>query len=52
MYFEDGFCDDALNIYQCNYDGGDCCINEPDTYQYCTECQCKCENIHNLFQFC
>ena len=24
-YFRDGYCDDDLNVEECNYDGGDCC---------------------------
>ena len=35
----DGFCNDATNNEECNYDGGDCCgfcvIKD-----YCSECEC------------
>ena len=35
----DGYCDDATNNIECNYDGGDCCLDPVNT-QYCSECQC------------
>ena len=35
----DGYCDDVTNIIECNYDGGDCCLDPVNT-QYCSECQC------------
>ena len=35
----DGFCDDAVNIEICNYDGGDCCGVQVDT-SYCQICEC------------
>ena len=35
----DGICDDLTNTMQCNYDGGDCCLDPVNT-QYCSECQC------------
>ena len=33
----DGLCDDATNILECQYDGGDCCLEEPvmDVCHYC-----------------
>ena len=52
-YLGDKYCDDENNMHLCNYDGGDCCAGEDNpvidegTYQFCTECECKCENIHN-----
>ena len=35
----DGYCDDVTNNMECNYDGGDCCVDNVNT-QYCSECQC------------
>ena len=35
----DGYCDDVTNTMECNYDGGDCCL-DPVNIQYCSECQC------------
>ena len=35
----DGYCDDATNIMECNYDGGDCCLDPVNTL-VCLECQC------------
>ena len=38
MFLGDGFCDDQANIYQCEFDGGDCCgeINDLN----CLQCMC------------
>ena len=39
----DGICDDITNIFECDYDGGDCCMSdiilEVNT-DLCTECLC------------
>ena len=35
----DGYCDDVTNNAECNYDGGDCCLDPVNT-QYCSECIC------------
>ena len=35
----DGMCDDATNISECQYDGGDCCLEEPVT-NACHYCIC------------
>ena len=35
----DGICDDATNILECQYDGGDCCLEEPVT-NVCYYCTC------------
>ena len=35
----DGFCDDKTNNLDCNYDGGDCCLDSINTV-YCEICQC------------
>ena len=36
----DGFCDDATNTGDCEFDGGDCCGDERNT-DYCEDCKCK-----------
>ena len=37
----DGWCDDALNIPDCGYDGGDCCnANSIKQAPYCLDCKC------------
>ena len=33
-------CDDVTNNEECNYDGGDCCMDNVNT-DHCTECICK-----------
>ena len=38
-YIGDGYCDDENNKEECNFDGGDCCLDEIDA-NYCTECIC------------
>ena len=35
----DGYCDDVTNTEVCNYDGGDCCL-ENVVVDYCIECLC------------
>ena len=35
----DGYCDDLMNIVECNYDGGDCC-GPNVTHGNCSECIC------------
>ena len=35
----DGACDDVTNTIECNYDGNDCCDDNPRTI-YCYECIC------------
>ena len=39
QWFGDGYCDDANNNLDCNYDGGDCCGSNVNTL-FCSECQC------------
>ena len=34
----DGFCDDETNNADCNYDGGDCCVNI--NTDHCSDCTC------------
>ena len=35
----DRVCNDETNNAECNYDGGDCCLYNMNTY-YCSECNC------------
>ena len=35
----DGYCDDQTNINECNYDGGDCCLNVVNM-DFCSLCLC------------
>ena len=39
QYLGDGYCDDANNVADCNYDYGDCCLENVIT-DYCTICEC------------
>ena len=34
----DGFCNHETNNLDCNYDGGDCCVNV--NTDFCSECNC------------
>ena len=34
-----GYCQDHVNTAECNYDGGDCCGSNVNTF-YCVECLC------------
>ncbi len=36
-YIGDGECDDSLNKGECNYDGGDCCLEDVVT-DFCDDC--------------
>ena len=33
----DGYCNDIINVPECNFDGGDCCGGNLDL---CMECRC------------
>ena len=35
----DGVCNDETNTANCNFDGGDCCLNVINK-EYCSECKC------------
>ena len=35
----DGWCDDETNNEDCDFDGGDCCLDEIFA-DYCIECLC------------
>ena len=41
----DGFCDDKYNTMDCNFDGGDCCLENSDgdavsSEEFCIDCIC------------
>ena len=38
-YIGDGFCDDNTNSFICQFDGGDCCLDELKT-EFCIMCNC------------
>ncbi len=40
---DDGYCDGVNNHHNCNYDGGDCCVDAPDC-SYCLEDGCICHD--------
>ena len=41
VWIGDGQCDDILNIENCNYDGGDCCLSDDKIdVSFCIECFC------------
>ena len=42
-WINDTICDDENNVPECNYDGGDCCQeNPPDDWNVtCSQCECK-----------
>ena len=45
----DGTCDDILNIELCEYDGGDCCLQEEIDHCHDIECACHInENPNNI----
>ena len=37
----DNICDDEANVYECDFDGGDCCAEE-SIKDFCLQCQCFC----------
>ncbi len=39
LWVEDGFCDDETNTELCDFDGGDCCMDQIID-NYCLECLC------------
>ena len=39
----DGYCDDRENNADCDFDGGDCCLN-PVNNQFCSECWCYADH--------
>ena len=50
----DGQCDDNLNIKNCNYDGGDCCLSDDKMdASFCIKCFCHIteSNFHQFLGF-
>ena len=45
----DGICHDHLNHMHCNYDGGDCCLQNVDT-SICSTCACLSDDVCKLSQ--
>ena len=46
-WFHDKYCDDDLNNEQCDFDGGDCCLDTEIygvSHDYCDDCQCIMED--------
>ena len=41
----DGYCDDSNNNADCDFDGGDCCLNLIIN-QFCSECRCYGSEIY------
>merc|ERR1711976_896101 len=40
-WIADGYCDDENNTPECEFDGGDCCDNDQDDWDfYCNDCEC------------
>ena len=44
QWIGDGICDDPNNIFECDYDGGDCCGSNVNT-QFCNDCLCPNKNL-------
>ena len=42
----DGYCDDSSNSEQCNFDGGDCCLNQIIATA-CYECMCYADGTRH-----
>ena len=44
----DEYCDDHLNTYPCNFDGGDCCNSNNFMFanNYCTQCLCVWDKLN------
>lgn len=52
----DGVCHDSVNILECNFDGGDCCMFKKNT-DYCNDCICYelynlTGNLKMIWMFC
>ena len=45
----DGICHDYLNHMHCNYDGGDCCLQNVNT-SICSTCACLTDDVCKLSQ--
>ncbi len=48
----DGFCDDAANNEECEFDGGDCCRQgawqKPNSHRFCSDCKCQNDQLSGL----
>ena len=50
VWIGDGQCDDILNIENCNYDGGDCCLSaDKIDVSFCVECFCHITELKGNF---
>ena len=49
---DDTFCDDFNNHNKdgCDYDGGDCCKDLPDSDKYCIECKCQNDACNDIWK--
>ncbi len=47
--FNDGICDDELNVEKFNYDNGDCCGGDASSRIWCETCRCNA-TIMNLLR--
>ena len=47
-WYADNYCDDINNNAACNYDGGDCCGPNVNTW-YCSDCSCKACYIESWY---
>ena len=49
-YKDDGYCDDENNNAGCDWDGGDCCGDNVDTY-FCNKCECLDPQYSGMFVY-
>ena len=56
-YVGDGICHDILNNYNCNFDGGDCCLGTSEANAECGACYCivpeesSCQSFESVGNF-
>ena len=50
MDYSDGYCDAENNNEKCQFDGGDCCLDNVNKTR-CKYCICVNQNSHNFCQF-
>ena len=48
IWVGDKYCDDNLNTRSCNYDGGDCCLQET-MLDFCTTCFCHIDESYPYY---
>ena len=46
----DGYCDDHVHNAECNYDGGECCGSNVNTY-FCADCVCYSQHCDGPQEF-